>query len=71
MKYVEFLNLMMEEWRRRGLKEASKVVYDILLGGCFAGGRRGYRSRHSQIPKNSFFFLETFFYRLEKKIRKI
>ena len=35
MKYVEFLNLMMEEWRRWGLKEASRAVCDILLGGCF------------------------------------
>ena len=37
MKYVKFLNMMMEEWRRWGLKEASiaRDVYAILLGGCF------------------------------------
>ena len=34
IKYMKFLNLMMEEWRRCGLKEASRVVFDILLSGC-------------------------------------
>ena len=32
-KYVK-LNVMMEEWKRWDLKEASRAVYDILLGGC-------------------------------------